>query len=134
VACAASLAALRLIVAKYRGRALVRGAQLRAGLESLAERYPMIREVRGLGLMLGAEIQDPTGHPAPLLRDRIIELAFHQGLLLLPCGPSTIRFCPPLCLTARQVEIGLELLEAAMAEASVEAESPPADGIAQATA
>ena len=67
VACAASLAALRLIVAKYRARAEVRGAQLRAGLELLAERHPMIREVRGLGLMIGAEVQDPAGHPAPLL-------------------------------------------------------------------
>ena len=99
VACAASLAALRLIEAKYRAKAEVRGAQLRAGLELLAERHPMIREVRGLGLMIGAEVQDPAGHPAPLLRDRIIELAFHRGLLLLPCGASTIRFCPPLCLT-----------------------------------
>ena len=137
VACAASLAALRLIEAKYCARARVRGAQLREGLELLAERHSMIREVRGLGLMIGAEVQDPAGHPAPLLRDRIIELAFHMGLLLLPCGPSTIRFCPPLCLTVRQVEIGLELLEAAMLVAGVESGFPaasPADGIARAPA
>ncbi len=64
--------------------------------------------------MIGVEIQDETGAPAPALRDRIIELAFHRGLLLLPCGPSTVRICPPLCLTSRQVEIGVELLDAAM--------------------
>ena len=78
--------------------------------------YPFIREVRGLGLMIGAEIQDfqGRGEPNPRLRDWIIDLAFHRGLLLLPCGASTIRFCPPLCLTRRQVELGLILLDAAM--------------------
>jgi acetylornithine/succinyldiaminopimelate/putrescine aminotransferase len=54
------------------------------------------------------------------LRDELIDLAFHRGLLLLPCGPSTIRFCPPLCLTARQVNIGLELLAASMDAASAQ--------------
>ena len=122
VACAASLASLRLIETRYRANAQVRGAQLRSGLERMAGEYPMIREVRGLGLMIGAEIQDRLGGPAPLLRDRIIELAFHRGLLLLPCGASTIRFCPPLCLTSRQVELGLSLLNAAMAQAVAELE------------
>jgi 4-aminobutyrate aminotransferase len=64
--------------------------------------------------MIGAEIQDAAGGPSPRLRDAIIEGAFHRGLLLLPCGTSTIRFCPPLCVTGRQVQIGLELIEAAM--------------------
>ena len=63
--------------------------------------------------MIGVEIQT-DGAPDPALRDRIIELAFRRGLLLLPCGPSTVRFCPPLCLTRRQVEIGLELFDAAL--------------------
>jgi 4-aminobutyrate aminotransferase len=120
VACAASLAALRLIEQRYLRKAVSRGAQLRAGLESLAARYPIIREVRGLGLMIGMEVQEPSGGPSPLLRDRIIDLAFHRGLLLLPCGASTVRFCPPLCLTTRHVEIGLAVLDAAMAAALAE--------------
>jgi 4-aminobutyrate aminotransferase len=66
--------------------------------------------------MIGVEIQS-GGEPDPVLRDRIIERAFYRGLLLLPCGPSTIRFCPPLCLTRRQVANGLELFEAALNEA-----------------
>ena len=125
VACAASLATLRLIEAKYRANALVRGGQLREGLERLAKRHPYIHEVRGLGLMIGAEIQDAAGLPAPLLRDRIIDLSFYRGLLLLPCGASTIRFCPPLCLTARQVEIGLSILDLALAETETETEAKP---------
>jgi 4-aminobutyrate aminotransferase len=135
VACAAALAALKLIETRYRQNSEVRGAQLRRGLEELSRRYPLVREVRGLGLMIGAEIQDSGGEPAPLLRDRIITCAFHRGLLLLPCGASTVRFCPPLCLTARQVEIGLAHLEMAMAAALGDGEAPsgrPAEGIAPA--
>jgi 4-aminobutyrate aminotransferase len=122
VACAAALASLRLIEKRYRVNAVKRGRELRTGLEELARQYPLIREVRGLGLMIGAEVQDHAGHPAPSLRDRIIDHAFHKGLLLLPCGASTIRFCPPLCLYRRQVVIGLGLLELAVREALAEAE------------
>jgi len=114
VACAAALATLRLVKKKYRANAEARGRQLREGLSKLAQKYPIVRDVRGLGLMIGMEI-GCDGRPAPALRDRIIELAFHRGLLLLPCGPSTIRFCPPLCLTAKQVQTGLELVDAALA-------------------
>jgi 4-aminobutyrate aminotransferase len=118
VACAASLATIRLLENRYIENANRRGRQLRDGLDALAERYAFIREVRGLGLMIGAEIQSETGDPDPGLRDEIIELAFQRGLLLLPCGPTTLRFCPPLCLTARQVEIGLDILSTAMKAAS----------------
>jgi 4-aminobutyrate aminotransferase len=116
VACAAAIETLRLVQTRYRANAERRGAELRAALTEMAQRHPHIREVRGLGLMIGAEIQS-NGAPDPDHRDRIIELAFRRGLLLLPCGPSTVRFCPPLCLTRRQVEIGLELFEAALTEA-----------------
>jgi len=120
VACAASLATLKLIESRYRTNADLRGRQLREGLKDLANRFWFIREVRGLGLMIGVEIQDERGGPAPSLRDRIIELAFHRGLLLLPCGPSTVRICPPLCLTSHQVEIGVELLYSAMTAVAAE--------------
>jgi 4-aminobutyrate aminotransferase len=116
VACAAALATLDLVETRYRANAERRGTQLRAGLEAIAARQPQVREVRGLGLMIGAEIQT-DGAPDPLHRDLIIDQAFRRGLLLLPCGPSTVRFCPPLCLTRRQVEIGLELFDAALSAA-----------------
>jgi 4-aminobutyrate aminotransferase len=114
VACAASLATLSLVERRYRANANRRGRQLRDGLMGLARRFPCIREVRGLGLMIGVEIQSEDGELAPALRDTIIDVAFRRGLLLLPCGTSTIRICPPLCLTSRQVEIGLELLGEAL--------------------
>ncbi len=118
VACAASLATLQLVETKYRANAERRGAQLREGLRALAGGFPCIREVRGLGLMVGMEIGSDDG-PDPVLRDRIIHRAFERGLLLLPCGTSTVRFCPPLCLTGRQVEIGLELVGEALGAAQV---------------
>ena len=114
VACAAALASLRLIEKKYRRNAAERGEQLVEGLRRLTSHLAIVREVRGKGLMIGVEFQDEVGEPAPELRDRVIDAAFHRGLLLLPCGPSTVRFCPPLCLTERQVEIGLELIGAAL--------------------
>ena len=128
VACAASLATIRLLEKRYIANANERGHQLRAGLAALADRYSFVREVRGLGLMMGLEIQSETGDPAPGLRDELIDMAFQRGLLLLPCGPSTIRFCPPLCLTARQVEIGLRLLSSTMEAASEHARSTTANG------
>ncbi|MGC8639626.1 MAG: acetyl ornithine aminotransferase family protein [Isosphaeraceae bacterium] len=137
VACAAALASLRLIETRYRANAQARGDQLRKGLVELASRYVFIREVRGLGLMIGAEVWDEHGGPAPVLRDRIIDRAFRRGLLLLPCGASTIRFCPPLCLTARQVEIGLTILDAALDAERSDGEassSRPSDGVAPALA
>jgi 4-aminobutyrate aminotransferase len=128
VACAASLATIRLLEDRYRANAERRGRQLRDGLAALEDRFTFIREVRGLGLMVGLEVQSKTGEPAPVLRDELIELAFHRGLLLLPCGPSTIRFCPPLCVTKRQVEICLELLCATMQAADLEIKRVVANG------
>ncbi|WP_152050561.1 acetyl ornithine aminotransferase family protein [Tautonia marina] len=113
IACSAALATLQLIEHRYAQNAQKRGEELAAGLRELAKFHPCVVDVRGKGLMIGMEIGSPLG-PNPEFRDRIILEAFHRGLLLLPCGPSTIRFCPPLCLTARHVEIGLELLRSAM--------------------
>ena len=50
------------------------------------------------------------------LRDDLVQAAFHRGLLLLGCGESAIRFCPPLCITAEQVERALEILSGVLAE------------------
>ncbi len=113
VACAAALETLRLVEKKYQANAEERGEQLRAGLRTLADRHSFVKDVRGLGLMVGMEVGSDDG-PDPNLRDQIIERAFRRGLLLLPCGPSTVRFCPPLCVTGRQVEMGLDLLAQAL--------------------
>ena len=67
------------------------------GLEALARRFPFIREVRGLGLMIGVEIQSETGEPAPGLRDWLIDLAFHRGLLALAVRAEHDSVLPAAC-------------------------------------
>ena len=57
----------------------------------------------------------------PALRDQVVQKAFRQGLLLLGCGESAIRFCPPLCITAQQVEKALEVLGGLLARRAAEA-------------
>jgi 4-aminobutyrate aminotransferase len=113
VACAAALATLRLVENRYRANAERRGNELRAGLQELAARHAWIHEVRGIGLMIGVELR-VAGAPAPALRDQVIDQAFRYGLLLLPCGQSTVRLSPPLCINGRQVRKGLELFDAAL--------------------
>ncbi len=57
---------------------------------------------------LGKSPTDPT--PNPELRDAVVQTAFRRGLLLLGCGESAIRFCPPLCISAAQVDVAVSLL------------------------
>ena len=111
VACRAALATLDLLDQGYTANAAERGEQLRAGLRQLAERSPLLKNVRGLGLMTAVDVLNPAdGSSAPALREAVIQGAFERGLLLLGCGESALRFCPPLCVTAGQVDICLRLL------------------------
>jgi 4-aminobutyrate aminotransferase len=53
--------------------------------------------------------------PDPARRDEIVQEAFCQGLLLLGCGESALRFCPPLCVSSEQVETALRILAGVLA-------------------
>jgi 4-aminobutyrate aminotransferase len=101
----------------YIANAAARGEQLRRGLLQLQERHEEVGDVRGLGLMVAMDlVKDRQRHtPDPALRDEIVQAAFHAGLLLLGCGECAVRFCPPLCITAEQVETALRLLENVLA-------------------
>jgi 4-aminobutyrate aminotransferase len=112
VSCRAALATLDLLQGQYTANAVARGEQLHEGLLRLQERHPIIGEVRGLGLMQAFDVvKDVEGRaPDPALRDEVIQMAFHRGLLLLGCGECAVRFCPPLCITAEQVETALHIL------------------------
>ncbi len=113
VSCRAALATLDLLQGEYTANAVARGEQLHAGLLRLGERHPIVGEVRGLGLMQAFDVvKDADGRvPDPALRDEVIQMAFHRGLLLLGCGECAVRFCPPLCITAEQVETALHILD-----------------------
>jgi 4-aminobutyrate aminotransferase len=111
VACRAALATLDLLEKGYTRNAAERGEQLRAGLRELAGKHDVLSFVRGLGLMTAVDVVQPgTASPNPALREQVIQTAFRRGLLLLGCGESAIRFCPPLCVTAAQVDTAVRVL------------------------
>jgi 4-aminobutyrate aminotransferase len=116
LACAAANEVLDLVQEELAANATQVGAYLRDGLEELQGRYEQIGEVRGRGLMLGVEfVKDRRSkEPAKALANAVMEQAFQRGALLLTCGASTIRFCPPLTLTKAQVDEGLTIFEAAL--------------------
>jgi 4-aminobutyrate aminotransferase len=76
-------------------------------------KHPIVGDVRGRGLMIGVEIvrDTITRTPAPDLRNRIVDLAFERGLLLLGCGETSIRLCPPLVVKPEEMEVALDILE-----------------------
>jgi 4-aminobutyrate aminotransferase len=112
VACRAALATLDLLEKGYTHNAAERGEQLRAGLRELAGKHNVLSFVRGLGLMTAVDLVKPgTTTPDPMMREQIIQNAFRQGLLLLGCGESALRFCPPLCVTATQIGTALRVLD-----------------------
>lgn len=90
------------------------GANIRHRLRELQENFPFIGDVRGLGLMIGAEIVKSDKSIDPAWRDRIIREAFKEGILLLPCGDSVIRFSPPLVMTDEEADLGLDKFEKAL--------------------
>ena len=116
IACAAALATIDLLENGFIENAAKVGAYAQDCLAEIASRHPSIGQVRGIGLMLGVEFvkQSNWHHPAEALRDRVVDLAFERGLLLLGCGKSTIRISPPLCITKEEVDEGMLILEEAV--------------------
>jgi len=122
VSCAAALATLELVEAAYLENAKVVGQYTQDALQEIAARHPTIGEVRGLGLMIGVEFvrDQKSKEPAKELSDRVVQMAFERGLLLLACGKSTIRVAPPLSIRASEVDEGLQIFEEALAAAEKE--------------
>jgi len=114
VACAAALKSIQLIESYYMKEAELSGNYLMSLLEHLrTERPNFIKDIRGRGLMVGIEIR-AADRPCPNLRDLVVINAFKRGLILLGCGESTIRLCPPLCVSPFQVEEAYEVIKEAL--------------------
>jgi L-lysine 6-transaminase len=91
--------------------ARVVGERLLAGLQALErELAGRLGNARGLGLMLAFDLDTPE------LRDRALERTLANGLLLLPCGVRSIRFRPPLNLTAAEADTALDLVRRSLKE------------------
>jgi 4-aminobutyrate aminotransferase len=108
VAIEAALATLDLLETSLIDNAARIGACMMERLRSWPERFACVRQVRGLGLMIGIELD------AAAVRDRLIADMFERGVLVLGAGQSTLRLCPPLIITEEQADFALTALEDAL--------------------
>ncbi|MFQ5934237.1 MAG: aspartate aminotransferase family protein [Dehalococcoidia bacterium] len=93
------------------------GAYFKTGLEDLKDRFEIVGDVRGLGLLLGIEIVNSkdTREPAPELLHRIWSRCLERGLILFGGEHGNItRIAPPLIITQDQVDRSLDILEEAI--------------------
>ena len=121
VACAAGVATFRAIREEgLLARAQRMGERLQAGLEHIAERNPIIGEVRGKGLMLATEFVTATGRQNPAAVSKVIEHALERHVLLLTCGTDdqAIRIIPPLTTNEQEIDEFLGVYEEAVGAAS----------------
>ena len=116
--CAAALATIDLVEREYCANAADVGQYFLQRLQSFAASELAIGEVRGKGLMLGMELvaDRHAKTPAKDLCQALITRAFHNGLLLLSCGQSTVRFMPPLMIDRSDVDEAIHLLDLSFAE------------------
>lgn len=114
VVCRAAMAVLNILLEEpFLKQVREKGELFKGGLLRLAEKYPgLIREVRGLGLMLALELAAPLASP-------VQRCCQERGMLINAIGENIIRFLPPLVITAEQLEQALRGLEQVLKEAEV---------------
>ena len=118
VCIAAALATLGLIERSYMANAARMGEFIKRQTANWPERHKIVGEVRGRGLMIGIEFvrDQKTKERAPDLRNRIVQMAFHKGLLVLGSGDTTLRLCPPLMIDEAQAEFAVRTLDGIITE------------------
>ena len=118
VAIAAALASMDVIERDGMRNAAVVGESMKKRMLSWLPKHPMLGDVRGQGLMLAVEIVKDKQSKIPVAkeRDRIVELAFENGVLLLGCGETSIRLSPALIVSQQQADYALDVLEKCIAQ------------------
>jgi len=119
VCIAAALATHKLLEEQYIANAARVGDFILRQTVNWRERHKIVGDIRGKGLMIGVEIvrDQKTKEKAPELRNQIVQLAFHKGLLLLGSGDTTLRICPPLLIDEEQADFAVRTLDACISEA-----------------
>ena len=123
VAAAAAVATIRAMREEdMPGNARKRGIQLMEGLRTLQAVYPVLGEVRGLGLMVGCEFSSPDGKPDKTAAKQVAKACLDHKLLLLTCGAwdNVIRWIPPLVVTEDQINEALVIFGEALGNLPVE--------------
>ena len=128
VSIASALATIDILKREAIGNAARVGSVMMQRLQGWAKTHPMVGDVRGRGLMIGIElVQDKgTREPAGAVRNRVETLAFERGLMVLGCGESSIRLCPPLIVSEDEAMVALDILEEALTHAENEHIGEPA--------
>jgi acetylornithine/LysW-gamma-L-lysine aminotransferase len=121
LACAAGLAAIE----AYRDEDLIKrsavlGADMRNQLRGALEGVAMVRDIRGLGLMIAVELRTKV---APVLKS----LMLNHGVIALPAGPTVLRLLPPLVITEKEINLGVQAIAKAIKELAPSADGPRQD-------
>jgi 4-aminobutyrate aminotransferase len=118
LACAAALVTIQLLRDTLMANAADVGAHLMDGVQDLADKHPLIGDVRGRGLMIGIELvrDRQTKERANTERDALVMAAFRRGLLTLGAGRNAIRLSPALVLTRSQADTAIDILDASLTE------------------
>jgi 4-aminobutyrate aminotransferase len=117
VACAAGVATIQAMREENMlGNARARGAQLISQLRRLKVNYPVMGDVRGLGLMIGVEFRGSDHKPDKPTAKAIIHACEERQLLLLTCGPydNVIRWIPPLIVSEQQISDAVAIFSDAL--------------------
>lgn len=118
VACVAALETITLLEEGLMDNARKVGQFMFDLLDALKDKHTLIGDVRGKGLMLAIDLvkNRDTREPASRERDAVVQACFKKGLLLLGCGVSGIRFCPPLVIRERDAKTAVRILDAVLSE------------------
>ncbi|MGD0732235.1 MAG: acetyl ornithine aminotransferase family protein [Terracidiphilus sp.] len=134
ISIAAALATMDIIEREAMANAARVGEFMLQRLRGWQQTHPLVGDVRGRGLMIGIELvkDKATREPATALRNRVEILAFERGLMVLGCGETSLRLCPPLIVSENEATVALDILEEAIA--LVEQEHEEATTLEPATA
>ncbi|WP_019123023.1 aspartate aminotransferase family protein [Brevibacillus massiliensis] len=118
VACAASLAVIELLEGGLLENAVNMGAYFMEELRKLQANVPTIKDIRGLGLMIGVEFIAADGKPDAATVSALQKKALEKGLILLTCGTdkNVIRFIPPTTVTKAEIDEAMTIIKSSLAE------------------
>jgi len=116
VSIAAALATMDIIEREALGNAATVGEFMLERLRGWTKSHALVGDVRGRGLMIGIELvkDKATREPAVELRNRVEQLAFERGLMLLGCGETSLRLSPPLIVSKEEATVAMDILEEAL--------------------
>jgi 4-aminobutyrate aminotransferase len=122
VSIAAALATIDVLEREGIENAAKVGGKMMERLRGWKSTHPLVGDVRGRGLMIGIELvkDKTTREPAAALRNRVETLCFEKGLMILGCGETSIRLCPPLIVTEEEASVALDILEECLSQVEKE--------------